>query len=150
MTCGSTWELNRGEKGLCQTYSWGNVISWRNSSVYSIMFKDLKWLQCPLIPWTCFSRIRHSHHRDKLRQVQLTLQWQSVTDSLLAPSLVFLGSTVVTVHSLNWKDVATRKDDNVFDVFCWCPSITFKCLGCRKGTEIKEHIIVPVAQYRFY
>lgn len=64
MTCGSTWELNRGERGLCQTYSWGNVISWRNSSIYSIMFKDLKWLQCPLIPWTCFSRIRHSHHRN--------------------------------------------------------------------------------------
>lgn len=68
-----------------------------------------------------------------LRQVQLPLQWQSVTDPLLAPSLVFLGSTMVTVHSLNWKDVATRKDDNVFDDFAGAQVLPLNLRGIRNG-----------------
>lgn len=38
-----------------------------------------------------------------------------------------------SVHSLNWKDVATRKDDNVFDDFAGAQVLPLNLWGIRNG-----------------
>lgn len=58
----NSWPIWKDERDLCQAQNWESVTSWRNRSTNSRKFKISELWQCPLVPWTYFSRINCSHY----------------------------------------------------------------------------------------